>query len=342
MKKPKVSIIIPVYNAERSIERCIKGCMEQSYKNIEIIVIDDKSRDKSLEKIYAFADKDCRIRCVSKEHNAGVSAARNTALSIARGEYVVFIDSDDFLCVRSIEKMVELALAQNADMVVGSWRKIRHGYNAGKVLYKDMKIGKKGFGETFLVLDRCLSTVWGKMYKLEIMKSRGITFNEQMSIGEDHLFNLQYLLYCNWVLVSRHILYNYSLGGKLSTVKYHENYNTSYAALLLGYRSIAAEYEMNIALTAYAMRFFKGCTIHYIIHSDECNSTEKVVESYRIFEPAISQCNYEALRNGGYGKKEISALENGMFRQYMLVFKQKHLFEILKRRILKFLRKIFC
>jgi len=111
-----VSVIIPVYNVEKYLERCIKSVMEQTYSNIEIILINDGSTDKSGEICRKYEKADKRIVQVTKDTNEGVSSARNTGLKKARGEYFAFIDSDDYVCRNYIETLLNLCLKNDAEI----------------------------------------------------------------------------------------------------------------------------------------------------------------------------------------------------------------------------------
>jgi len=115
----KISVIIPVYKAENTIERCLDSVIGQSYENLEIILVDDGSPDKSGEIRDRYAERDLRIR-VFHQNNKGVSAARNTGLASMTGDYFYFIDSDDYIDLRVIESLRENALKFDADLVVGN------------------------------------------------------------------------------------------------------------------------------------------------------------------------------------------------------------------------------
>ena len=105
---PLISIIVPCYNVERYVEQCIRSIMGQSYKNIEIITVDDGSPDNSSQILDKLANEDSRIKVIHKQ-NAGVSAARNSGLDVATGDYVVFVDGDDYLAPDYVDYMLQLA-----------------------------------------------------------------------------------------------------------------------------------------------------------------------------------------------------------------------------------------
>ena len=115
-----VSIIIPVYNVEPYIKRCIDSISSQTYKNLEIIVVDDGSKDNSASICEEGAKRDSRIKMIRKE-NAGAGYARNTGMDAAKGEYIFFVDSDDYIMPGCIERLLEVALKEDADIVKCSW-----------------------------------------------------------------------------------------------------------------------------------------------------------------------------------------------------------------------------
>lgn len=111
-----ISIIVPVYNVEKYIKRCVKSIMEQTYSNIEIILINDGSTDRSCEICHELEKEDERIRLIIKEKNEGVSSARNAGLKAAKGEYIAFIDSDDYVSKDYIEVLLCLCMDNNAEI----------------------------------------------------------------------------------------------------------------------------------------------------------------------------------------------------------------------------------
>ena len=134
MKKILISVILPVYNAEKYLDNSIKSILSQSYKNIELIIINDGSSDNSKKICEKYQKDDKRIRIINKS-NKGVSAARNDGIKEAKGEYICFFDADDFLENDMIEKMVESAQANCSDIIISEYKYLYE--NTNKVeLYK--------------------------------------------------------------------------------------------------------------------------------------------------------------------------------------------------------------
>ncbi len=187
MTTPSVSIIVPIYNTEKYLERCINSILDQSYKNIELILVDDGSSDSSLSMCESYAAKDDRVK-VFHQSNAGVSVARNKGLQNATGKYVAFVDSDDELTETAVECLVADAEKYNADVVSAVKCNV---YSNGKTenLYED---GKLTVYKELEALNLCLSrdrqtnSVCAKLFKMTSLS--GITFENGRNINEDGFF----------------------------------------------------------------------------------------------------------------------------------------------------------
>ena len=188
MSNIKVSIIIPVYNVEQYIKQCLDSVINQTLKDIEIICIDDKSTDNSLQILKEYKQKDSRIVLIEHNNNLGVSASRNDAINIAKGEYIIFLDSDDFLELNYCEILFNIAKQNNLKLVYNtnvkyyiSENKIKKRSHANlpnnKLLYIDSKNINKLYWSACQI-----------MVKRDILKSEHITF-PLIQIAEDLYFN---------------------------------------------------------------------------------------------------------------------------------------------------------
>lgn len=136
-----VSIIIPAYNSEKFIRRCLDSVVNQIYKNIEIIVVDDASTDNTEKIIKEYAEKDNRIRPFYSSENKGVSFSRNIGLKASTGEYIMFVDSDDELTKDAIRRMVDIANKYNSDYV-DSYQIIKYAKNNKEYMFTEFKLPK--------------------------------------------------------------------------------------------------------------------------------------------------------------------------------------------------------
>lgn len=197
-----ISIIIPVYNAEKYINRCIKSIVNQSYSELEIIVVNDGSTDNSLSLCETIAAQDDRIKVISQE-NAGVSKARNTGIRLAKGEYVMFLDSDDYMLPDMCKTMVDVLLNKRADCVICGIQEPKGGLWCPQenIDYSTLADFKKDF--IYQLNTELLSPCWNKIFKKQLITH---LFNEDISFGEDLIFDLEYLNNCNRVSFITHYL----------------------------------------------------------------------------------------------------------------------------------------
>lgn len=178
-----ISIIIPVYNVEKYVRKCVESVIDQSYKNIEIIIIDDGTKDNSGKICDEYAEKDTRITVIHKI-NEGVSKARNVGIEKANGKYITFVDADDFIDKDYIKKLYDQCIASNADLSICGTKDIDSNENILKVSKKYRNIINSEEAMKELLNEKYYTcVVWAKMYKKELFKD--IQFNEKTKIAED-------------------------------------------------------------------------------------------------------------------------------------------------------------
>ena len=201
-----ISVIIPVYNADRFLHHCIDSVLNQSYSDFELLLINDGSTDKSGNICDQYAKTDKRIRVVHTE-NGGVSKARNKGIELAKGDYICFIDSDDYICEHYLEELVTTALKfTDANNVWCGFQTV-NGYKKPKVIQRvlfseaeDISFSSREYIMSLhkLWLD---PMPWNKLYVRSIIISHHIRFPEDLSLGEDLIFNLNYLDFTNGKIV---------------------------------------------------------------------------------------------------------------------------------------------
>ncbi|MBO4251191.1 MAG: glycosyltransferase, partial [Clostridia bacterium] len=223
----EISVVVPVYKAEDKLNRCIDSILAQSFTDFELILVDDGSHDNCPAICDDYAKKDSRITVIHKE-NGGVSSARNCGLQKAAGEFIAFIDSDDFVENDYLETLLFCQQKANGDLAVCNYNLsdntktviCSHGFDDGQVLS----------GETFRntiynKIALCDTTgyfcLWNKLYKKQIIKDNEIVFDDKMSFGEDMLFIMDYLKAANSVVFTDKPLYNYEMteSGLFSSYK---------------------------------------------------------------------------------------------------------------------------
>lgn len=216
----EISIIVPVYNAEQSIQRCIKSILEQSYPHFQLILINDGSTDDSLKICQQNQSNDTRI-LVYSQPNSGVSVARNMGIKLCPSPYLCFVDSDDYLDTGYLANFIE-GLAPNIDMVFQGINRCFTDHiekivpNRGKYMRKNLLEGISDINKFSI-----FGYVCTKIYKTEIIRCHQLLFDKNISISEDRIFALQYLEYCNGLSVINKSAYNYIIHNNGLTAHKH-------------------------------------------------------------------------------------------------------------------------
>lgn len=191
---PLVSIIVPVYKVEEYLDRCIESIVNQTYSNIEIILVDDGSPDRCPQMCDEWAKKDNRIKVIHKE-NGGVSSARNAGIAIAKGEWLWFVDSDDTVQINALEELAEYF--NTADLIV---------FNAKN---DELYTKNEKFFDSYYFRYQFGFEPWNKLYKKSIIVDNDLRFDTEENVGEDLLFNITYYQYADKYKFSTSKYYNY-------------------------------------------------------------------------------------------------------------------------------------
>ncbi|MBU3180711.1 glycosyltransferase family 2 protein [Clostridium psychrophilum] len=242
----KISIIIPIYNTEKYLNRCLDSVINQTLKDIEIILIDDGSTDNSLKICKEYNSNDKRIKLIHKK-NEGVSKARNIGLSYATGEYISFIDADDWVEPNMLEELYNLIIPNNTEFCMCNYIK----ENNGGSIYMNSNISKKVLNgnniKNFLLIplierednekEHTLAGFrgpCGKLFKREVIEKHNIKFENELIIGEDFLFNLEFLIHVNKAIVNEKFYYHYFTNSNSLCTKYKKDcWNSFYRNIIL-------------------------------------------------------------------------------------------------------------
>ncbi|NOI36780.1 glycosyltransferase family 2 protein [Vibrio cyclitrophicus] len=195
----KVSVVIPAYNSGKSLPRAIDSCIQQELRDIEIVIIDDGSTDNTKNIVDEISDD--RVRYHYKI-NEGVGKARNIGIDISQGQYIYFLDSDDYLAKDALRLMYELS--EGADLVLSGYelRNANHSFKILPSLDKDLSLLDNYY------MDYIISSPWAKLFDSKIIKSNNIKFTD-LKIMEDSIFNIEYIKCCNTYDVVYEALYIY-------------------------------------------------------------------------------------------------------------------------------------
>ena len=209
---PEVSVIVPIYNAEIYIKKCVDSIISQLFNNIEIILVNDGSTDKSGLICDEYAKKDIRIKVIHK-NNEGVAMARNEGMKLATGKYFVFIDSDDYVENDYIEILYNAMVVKDVDLVLSGYKKVALENN--KIIDEYVKLDRLMSTEQFLnhiheYLEKMLiQGPCSKIFKRNIIEENNIKFPNNMSFGEDTIFVYSYIEKCKNIFNICHAPYNY-------------------------------------------------------------------------------------------------------------------------------------
>lgn len=228
-----ITVIVPIYNVSQYLDRCVNSIVNQTYKNLEIILVDDGSRDDSSKKCDEYAIKYKNIVVIHKK-NEGLGFARNSGLSIAKGSYIVFVDGDDYIESTMIEHLYKDMILHNADTCIGGFKrvykdKIVENKNpfAGQE-YENDEILKnvlvKMFGKKQDLTDFIKMSVWKVLFSSKIINENNLKFpSERVFISEDIIFDTDYYVHSNKVYISDNIGYCYCDNEGSLTTKYRFN-----------------------------------------------------------------------------------------------------------------------
>ena len=257
-----ISVIIACYNVEKYLVQCLDSIINQTYKNLEIIAVNDGSTDSTLSILKQYQSQDARIIVIDQK-NQGLSGARNSGISIATGEYLLFIDSDDWINVETIEISVASLLEKKSDLVFFSYTKEYENksiekfilpksnfYNANEVKLLHQRIfGLSGQELSSPEHADSLVTAWGKLYITAIITENNIRFVDCKHIGtEDMLFNVYYFYYIKSASYLHKCLYHYRKNNNSSlTSVYKTNFKQQWNNLFGLVQDFITEKKLGIA-----------------------------------------------------------------------------------------------
>lgn len=257
----KVSVIIPVYKVENFLHKCIESVINQTYKNIEIILVDDGSPDKCGLICDEYAQIDSRINVIHKK-NEGLSEARNSGMKIITGEYIFFLDSDDFIDDETIHILYKRAIESSADIVIGNYKQVSQ-YNTIRLCnpFKKKNLTKSDFEKSSEKFNYFFGksygiNAWNRLYKTNYLKSLNIAFEKNDVIfAEDLLFNLKIFIHQPKIeLVNEYTYYYFQNEGSITST-YKKDLTERYINLLDSFYEYAKNQnrlEENIDLIAYS------------------------------------------------------------------------------------------
>lgn len=277
---PKVSIIVPIYNVEKYLDRCMQSLLNQTLKDIEIILVDDGSPDDCSKMCDEYAKKDERVKVIHKK-NAGLGMARNSGLDIATGEYVAFVDSDDFTDVDAYSSLYHKAKEANADVVYAGFVMQKSDKTESECFVLDKEwVGKEiqSFLKSLIFdtkpdKETIWMSVWNAIYRRDLIETNRIRFySEREILSEDILFHTMLLPLCSKIVCIPKTFYHYCYNGtslthcKFNPTKIQCNiklYETLYA--VINKYNLT---ELEEAISLFFENYTRGIILKGIIFSD--------------------------------------------------------------------------
>lgn len=298
----KVSIIVPVYNTSKYLTTCIDTLINQTYKNLQIILVNDGSTDHSLAICQSYAKEDSRIVIVDKK-NEGLERARRSGYQYVDGEWVLHVDSDDYLPLDAVETYLKYA-ENDVDIIIGSWYRVldTKGVIRKKYTLEMLDLDHETFMEKYyisLLGEYVLPVnVWGRIYRKQIIDQANLK-EAKLCFGEDVCYNLQVYPFARRVRTIPETVYNYRWGGMTERMNYKLLTDSKTAFRMK--REMAEKYQVKDGLET-SVKELKNFFITYM-------------ESYQIFtnyskEEILNHCKQEWLSDElQYARKALEKME---------------------------------
>ena len=314
---PKTSVIIPVYNAENTLHYCIDSILKQTYKNFEIILINDGSRDKSLNIMKEYKKRYPDKIQIYDQPNQGVAETRNRGIKYSRGKYLFFVDNDDYIDNNYIETFIESIEKTSADVVIGGYRRVKPN---GKIEYERKASNSEWF--KFMTL-----TPWARVYKKSSLLKNNLEFLE-VNIGEDVYLNILANLSLN-ISIIEYTGYNW-VNRKTSTSNtLHKGLNKSVEIfpMLNAIRNDTKNLKLSEQNKEFLEYFFIKTILYYILHSGRGAEYEKLKnESQKLFEWLQNNYpNYQKNKNISPFQPATEVLSTRLIVFIYIVLKKLHL-----------------
>lgn len=309
----KISIVVAVYNAEKTLKKCVDSLLNQTYNNIEIILVNDCSNDNSLDICNEYSKANDNVKVISNERNSGVSDTRNNGIDNSTGEYICFVDSDDYVESNYIEVLCYYYQKYNTVPICGF---VYHDeYNHAKPVKYSWSGNEElvSLGEAFrLKSELYLTALWNKLFDRRLIVEKNIRFDTNISVGEDLRFSIEYFDKNNIseVYVLKKPLYHYmKLSGNSLISGFVDDFDREKKSLLL-IKNLANKYKENVD-----------------------KEYEKAIEQVKI------SMIYLIMREKKYSKKEKLTKVRTIDQEYGISNYYKDILNIMKEKIVNIIKK---
>lgn len=273
IQNPHISVIVPMYNAEKCIVQCLQSIISQDLHGIEIIIVNDASTDNSLKLCLEFAKSDKRIKIIDKEVNEGGALARKSGLIAAKGSYICHVDADDWLAKKALKKMYDIAIKHDVDIVVGNAYKVLDRFGlikqkiyGGPIHQADKLITQKEFRKDFYKgffgIYVFSVVMWGRIYKKSFLDTLEVKFIDANSyLVEDLIYNIQVFPEAKSTYFMSEFVYFYRFGG--FTNKLNKMFMFSFLKMYDIKKNMISKYRFNM-VSPFIKYELKNCLMTYI------------------------------------------------------------------------------
>lgn len=317
-----ISVIIPVFNTGKALNKCINSVVNQTYNDIEIILVNDHSTDAITNSlIHEWVQKDPRIRLIDKEENEGVDMARYSALQVVTGDYITFVDSDDWIEKDAFETLINISFETGADVVIGKMRRVYyHGLYSKESPYEEdwmnrlilhnelmSKYFLSYFGVNILPIQLC-----SILFRTSVVKSSSI-IPSGLKFGEDLLMSMKIFPHINSLYAVNKVVYNYNVGSPNYSDKYFDTWLESARLLYVKKMGTITEIQYEKAIYYQKMELINYLKFYiYICCTRRSNQRNNNIEILKkeIHNPVYKSLN--SLLNSQYGDpKTVELIING-------------------------------
>lgn len=279
----KLSVIVPVYNTEKYLERCIDSIVNQTFKNVEILLINDGSTDNSIEICRRYEKNDERIKLINKQ-NSGVSETRNIGIENATGEFITFVDSDDEIALNMYEQMIGAANEKDADIVFCGFKKISDNGISCENIEKLKEVAKGAIEPFFYSRDAVMGSVWRAIFRREVVGD--LRFDKNIVYEEDKIFILNFLDKSKKIAVVEDYLYYYYTTGNIKKRYYDNLFDNRKEVYLLEEKYLESE-SKELALYE-KCRIYLNCVMIVLSYEDSYNEKLRKLHSDKFYKEARS------------------------------------------------------
>ena len=319
--KDKVSVVLPIYNVEKYLKKSVQSVQNQTYRNLEIILVDDGSKDSSGRICDELSKEDSRIQVVHK-NNGGLASARNSGYEVATGEYVMYIDSDDCVKEDTVKKCVDAIERDKSDVVIFGYEKVSEDGNILEVCSWDNKIYSHNEMTEHLyraICEMSFGYAWNKLYRKSILDKSGVLGDAKVIDREDLIYNMELLKYWNKITYIDYVGYEYL---QRSTSLLH---NSNLARLNGVEYFVERVHDIDVGeaqgkvFNMVVLHYLADAIIKNIIWNAELNAKEKK----QLIKETIDRCPnkgelYSDRDNGKYLRELYKSIEKGNMKYFYL------------------------